>query len=72
MVTYIPQSPEEAAARMRKLGVPEYRVNIALTIEANQKLGLVEKLLTNHVEKITGKAPHSVYEFVKDYVEFFK
>ena len=71
-VTYIPQSPEEAAARMRKLGVPEYRINIALIIEANQKLGLVEKLLTNHVEKITGKAPHSVYEFVRDYVEFFK
>lgn len=71
-VTYMPQSPEEAAARMRKLGVPEFRINIAIVLETNQKLGLVEKLLTDNVEKITGKAPRSVYEFAKDYVEFFK
>lgn len=71
-VTYVSQSPEEAAIRMRAQRVPEFLINITLTIEANQKLGIAETLLTDNVRKITGEAPYSVYQFAKDYITYFR
>ncbi|MDQ1095266.1 MULTISPECIES: NmrA family NAD(P)-binding protein [Chryseobacterium] len=71
-VEYIAQSPEEARQRMLRQGMPAFMAEVTLMVETNQKLGLVEHLLTDNVEKITGKKPYTIEQFAEDYIAYFK
>lgn len=71
-VNYISQSPEEATERMRKIGTPEFMIQLSIIIETNQKLGVAEKLISNNAAEILGKKGRNIYDFAKDYSTIFK
>lgn len=71
-VEYIAQSPEEARQRMLRQGTPAFMADVTLMVETNQKLGLVEHLLTDNVKKITGEQPYTVEQFAEHYSSCFK
>ena len=70
-VRYIDQTQEEATARYRKNGMPEFLIKTFLAIAHNQKIGVGEKLLTDNVSRILGKPGRTIDDFAKDYSSFF-
>jgi uncharacterized protein YbjT (DUF2867 family) len=72
LVTYVTQTPEEARDRLTKNGVPDFMVQITLVTEYNQKTGMVEKLLTDHVKQIIESDPFTIYDFAQAYSQVFK
>lgn len=70
-VTYRPISTEEARARMEARGTPPAMIDAYLAISAYQKAGGPTAKVSDKVERILGRPPRSVEDFVRDYASSF-
>jgi uncharacterized protein YbjT (DUF2867 family) len=65
-VTYVDVPEEAARAGLEQMGVPEPMLSGFLELFAMEKAGGAA-LVTDHVERVTGKPPRSFADFARDY-----
>jgi uncharacterized protein YbjT (DUF2867 family) len=70
-ISYRPISMEEARARMAARGAPSEAIDALLAIAAYQKEGGPTATVSPTVERVLGRAPRSIREFVRVYAERF-
>jgi uncharacterized protein YbjT (DUF2867 family) len=66
-ISYRPISMEEARARMAARGAPSEAIDALLAIAAYQKEGGPTATVSPTVERVLGRAPRSMRDFVRDY-----
>jgi uncharacterized protein YbjT (DUF2867 family) len=71
MVSYRPISMEEARSRMAARGASPEAIDALLAISAYQKEGGPTATVSPTVERLLGRPPRSIREFVRDYAEQF-
>jgi len=69
---FVDESPDEARARRRREGYPPAIIESALAIAAYQRAGGKTVTITSTVADLTGKAPRTFEEFVRDHVAAFQ
>ena len=70
-ISYRPISMEEARARMAARGAPSEAIDALLAIAAYQKDGGPTATVSPTVERVLGRAPRSMRDFVRDYAARF-
>jgi len=70
-ISYRPISMEEARARMAARGASPEAIDALLAISAYQKEGGPTATVSPTVERLLGRPPRSIREFVRDYAEQF-
>jgi uncharacterized protein YbjT (DUF2867 family) len=70
-IAYRPISMEEARARMAARGAPSEAIDALLAIAAYQKEGGPTATVSPTVERVLGRAPRSMRDFVRDYAARF-
>lgn len=70
-VTYNAMSMDEARARLTRFGIDGALSDAILAISAYQKAGGPTERVSDAVERVLGRAPRSISEFVQDYREQF-
>jgi len=70
-ISYRPISMEEARARMAARGAPSEAIDALLAIAAYQKEGGPTATVSPTVERVLGRAPRSMRDFVRDYAAQF-
>jgi NAD(P)H dehydrogenase (quinone) len=70
-VTYRPISLEEERARMERAGVPALQMDAMLAISAYQRAGGPTSIVSDKVERILGRRPRTVRDFLRDHVDRF-
>ncbi|MDQ3948790.1 MAG: SDR family oxidoreductase [Gemmatimonadota bacterium] len=71
-VTYRPISMDEARARMEARGTSAAMIEAMLAISAYQKAGGPTAKVSDSVERILGRAPRTIRDFVRDYARHFE
>ena len=71
-VTYRPISMDEARARSERLGVSPPLIDAMLAIASYQKAGGPTATTSDSVERILGRPPRTIYDFVRDHVDRFR
>ncbi len=72
-LTYLPETDDEAWARLRAAGQPPWLAAGLLAIAGYQRAGGPTEALTDTVERITGRPPRTLRQFALDYeAEFHK
>ncbi|MFB6240004.1 MAG: SDR family NAD(P)-dependent oxidoreductase, partial [Gemmatimonadota bacterium] len=66
---YVPETEDEAWERLRRAGLPAWRVAALLAIASYQRAGGPTERTTDTVEQLTGRPPHTVREFAEDHVD---
>jgi hypothetical protein len=61
---------EEARSRMHSKGVPAEMIDATLAIAAYQKAGGPTQTVSDKVERILGRPPRSIHDFVRDHASF--
>jgi uncharacterized protein YbjT (DUF2867 family) len=69
-ITYSDPAPPRFGLEMRKRGMKAAFVNIMILIYTTNRLGLAARV-THDVERILGRKPLSVHEFVEDFKDVF-
>jgi uncharacterized protein YbjT (DUF2867 family) len=70
-VTYRPISMDEERARMEATGVPPDQVDATLAIAAYQRAGGPTSIVSDKVERILGRRPLTIGDFVRDHAHRF-
>ena len=70
-ITYRPITPEEARARLAARGVAAAAIDALLAIAAYQRAGGPTALVSPSVERLLGRRPRTVRDFVSDYGSHF-
>lgn len=71
-ITHIRETEDETYQRLRKGGMPIWLVAGQLALYNYWRKGGTTAQLSDEVEKITGKKPYTVADFVRSYKEHFK
>lgn len=71
-VTYRPISMEEARERMSARGMSEPAIEALLAIASYQKEGGATAMVSPHVERLLGRPPRAMQDFVRDYAHRFE
>lgn len=71
-VTHIRETEDETYHRLRKGGMPVWLVAGQLALYNYWRKGGTTAQLSDGVEKVTGKKPYTVTDFVRHYKEYFK
>jgi uncharacterized protein YbjT (DUF2867 family) len=71
-VTYRPITMEEARRRMQSKGTPPDQIEAMLAIAAYQKAGGPTSMVSDKVERILGRPPRTIRDFVRDHAERFR
>ena len=69
-VTYLDIPPDDWERDLKKMGLPEHLIQHVVTMGALHRAGRYDRL-TDGVERVTGRAPMSVREFVSLHAEQF-
>lgn len=70
-VTYRPIAMEEARARLAARGVPAATIDATLAIAAYQRDGGATAIVSPNVERLLGRPPRTVQDFVRDHIADF-
>ena len=70
-VVYKSLSMDEMRERMEKQGIPAKSIDSLLALAAYQKAGGATERVSDSVQKILNRPPHSVEDFARDYRENF-
>jgi uncharacterized protein YbjT (DUF2867 family) len=70
-IAYRPISMEEARSRLTRLGQPAGLIDATLAIAAYQRDGGATALVSPTVERVLGRPPRTIREFVQDYATAF-
>ena len=70
-IEYRPISLEEARARLARLGQPAALIDATLAIAAYQRDGGPTALVSPAVERLLGRPPRTIADFVRDYAAAF-
>jgi uncharacterized protein YbjT (DUF2867 family) len=70
-VAYRPISMEEARARMETQGLSAYFIESTLAIAAYQKEGGPTAMVSDKVERVLGRPPRTIRDFVRDHIAAF-
>jgi len=70
-IAYRPISMEEARARLTRLGQPASLIDATLAIAAYQRDGGPTALVSPTVERLLGRPPRTIRDFVRDYAAEF-
>jgi uncharacterized protein YbjT (DUF2867 family) len=70
-VTYQPIAMDEARSRMQAKGVSPEMIEAMLAIAAYQKAGGPTATISDKVERILGRPPRNIRDFVRDYASYF-
>ena len=71
-VTYRPITMEEARARLEAAGTPREQIDAALALYAYQKAGGPTSVASDRVQRILGRSPRTIADFVRDHVTAFR
>jgi uncharacterized protein YbjT (DUF2867 family) len=71
-VTYRPISMDKARARMEARGTPAAMIEAMLAISAYQKAGGPTAKVSDSVERVLGRPPRTIRDFVRDYARRFE
>lgn len=71
-ITYRPITMEEARARLAARGVPAATVEAMLAIAAYQRDGGPTATVSPNVERLLGRPPRTIHDFVRDYTTYFR
>jgi uncharacterized protein YbjT (DUF2867 family) len=71
-VTYRPISMEDARARMTARRIPGAMIDAMLAISAYQKAGGPTAKVSDSVQRILGRSPRTIRDFVRDYARHFR
>ena len=71
-VTYQPISMEEARRRLEARHTPADLIDAMLAIAAYQKAGAATSRVSDKVQRILGRPPATIRDFVRDYVDRFR
>ena len=66
-LTYLPESYDEAWHRLHEAGLPPWHIGAQLALASYQRQGAGTGILTDTVEKITGRPPRTFEAFARDY-----
>ena len=69
-VTYVPVPPAAARGAMLEAGLPGWLVEDLLLLAEGVARGEAE-LVTDHVERLVGRPPHSIHDFARDHARAF-
>lgn len=70
-VAYRPLSMEEARARLEAQGLPAFAVDSLLAIAAYQRAGGPTSQVSDKVERLLGRPPRTIRDFVRDHLAAF-
>lgn len=68
-VEYRAESEPEAFARLHDAGLPAWHIGAQLALAEYQRRGGGTDVVTDTVERLTGSAPRSIEDFVRDHAE---
>jgi uncharacterized protein YbjT (DUF2867 family) len=68
-IDYVPESDDEAWQRMRAAGQPPWRVAALLAIAGYQRAGAATATVTDTVQRLTGRPPRTLREFIADHAD---
>jgi uncharacterized protein YbjT (DUF2867 family) len=71
-IEYIPESDDSAWQRLRAAGLPPWRVAALLAIAGYQRAGGATAVVTDAVQRLTGRPPRSLRQFVEDHVDLLR
>jgi len=70
-ITYRPISMEEARARLTRAGQPAELIDATLAIAAYQRDGGATAMVSPTVERLLGRPPRTIRDFLRDYAAAF-
>jgi uncharacterized protein YbjT (DUF2867 family) len=70
-VRYVPISMDEARSRMQARGVPANVIAGTIALYEYQKAGGPTAKVSDSVERILGRPPHTIRDFARDFAEHF-
>jgi uncharacterized protein YbjT (DUF2867 family) len=71
-VRFVDETPEEARARRIREGIPPAVIESILAIAAYQRAGGKTVTITTTIADLTGRAPLTVAEFVREHAASFR
>jgi uncharacterized protein YbjT (DUF2867 family) len=71
-VAYHPITMEQARARLQAEGSSRQQIDAFLAIAAYQKAGGPTSAVSDNVERILGRPPRSIHDFVQDHADAFR
>ena len=70
-IRFVPETDDQAWVRLRAAGDPPWKVAALLAIAGYQRAGGPTEATTDTIERITGRPPRTLEEFVRDHREAF-
>jgi uncharacterized protein YbjT (DUF2867 family) len=70
-VRYVPISMDDARSRMQTRGVPANVIGGTMALYEYQKAGGPTANVSDSVERILGRSPHTIRDFARDYADHF-
>lgn len=70
-ISYVSETEDEAWHRLRAAGVPAWQAAALLAIAAYQRAGGATAVVTDTVQRLTGRPPRTLREFSEDHADRF-
>ena len=71
-IEYVPESDDAAWQRLRAAGMPPWRVAALLAIAGYQRAGGATAVVTDTVQRLTGRPPRTLRDFVEDHLDMLR